>query len=178
MIGSLTDSLLPSDNFLEFVNGTNVTMVNEEQRDAARVELVATITVLTGIFQVRGPRPSLAGNGGLWCPMAVGHSSFHLSFQVALGLLQFGFVVTYLSDPLVRGYTTAASVHVLVSQLKNVFGVSLGEYSGPLSLFKVRGCLLLPWDPPGTHLWGTWRSPKTCRGSICFLNPISSSCVL
>ncbi|NWX09926.1 S26A6 protein, partial [Caloenas nicobarica] len=122
MIGSLTDSLLPSDNFLEFVNGTNVTMVNEEQRDAARVELVATITVLTGIF------------------------------QVALGLLQFGFVVTYLSDPLVRGYTTAASVHVLVSQLKNVFGVSLGEYSGPLSLFKtfIEICRKLPETNVGT----------------------------
>ncbi|PKK17205.1 hypothetical protein A306_00000075 [Columba livia] len=122
MIGSLTDSLLPSDNFLEFVNGTNITMVNEEQRDAARVELVATITVLTGIF------------------------------QVALGLLQFGFVVTYLSDPLVRGYTTAASVHVLVSQLKNVFGVSLGEYSGPLSLFKtfIEICRKLPETNVGT----------------------------
>lgn len=53
-------------------------------------------------------------------------------------------MVTYLSDPLVRGYTTAASVHVLISQLKNVFGVSVGEHSGPLSLFVVRGC-----SPPG-----------------------------
>uniref|UniRef100_A0A8V5HJ60 Uncharacterized protein n=1 Tax=Melopsittacus undulatus TaxID=13146 RepID=A0A8V5HJ60_MELUD len=110
MIGSLTDSLLPSEDFLESINGSNMT-VNEERRDAARVELVATITVLTGIF------------------------------QVALGLLQFGFVVTYLSDPLVRGYTTAASVHVLISQLKNVFGVSLGEHSGPLSLFPIPCCL-------------------------------------
>lgn len=57
MIGSLTDSLLPSENFLESVNGSNMT-VNEERRDAARVELVATITVLTGIFQVRGLQPS------------------------------------------------------------------------------------------------------------------------
>lgn len=53
MIGSVTDSLMPSEDFLEFVNGTNVTVVNEAQRDAARVELVATITVLSGIFQVR-----------------------------------------------------------------------------------------------------------------------------
>ncbi|KAM6248174.1 solute carrier family 26 member 6 isoform 1-T2 [Spheniscus humboldti] len=124
MIGSLTDSLMPSEKFLESVNinGTNVTMVNEEQRDAARVELVATITVLTGIF------------------------------QVALGLLQFGFVVTYLSDPLVRGYTTAASVHVLVSQLKNVFGVSLNEHSGPLSLFMtfIEICQKLPGTNVGT----------------------------
>ncbi|NWW81273.1 S26A6 protein, partial [Climacteris rufus] len=121
MIGSLTDSLMPSENFLESVNGSNAT-VNEELRDAARVELVATITVLTGIF------------------------------QVALGLLQFGFVVTYLSDPLVRGYTTAASVHVLVSQLKNVFGVSVGEHSGPLSMFVtvIEICKKLPETNVGT----------------------------
>ncbi|KAM6121455.1 solute carrier family 26 member 6 [Pterocles gutturalis] len=122
MIGSLTESLVPSEDFLEPVNGSNDTIVNEELRDAARVELVATITVLTGIF------------------------------QVALGLLQFGFVVTYLSDPLVRGYTTAASVHVFVSQLKNVFGVSVGEYSGPLSLFKtfIEICKKLPQTNVGT----------------------------
>ncbi|NWX21090.1 S26A6 protein, partial [Aegotheles bennettii] len=122
MIGSLTDSLVPSENFLIFVNGTNTTIVDEERRDAARVELVATITVLTGIF------------------------------QVALGLLQFGFVVTYLSDPLVRSYTTAASVHVLISQLKNVFGVSLAEHSGPLSLFVtfIEICKKLPETNVGT----------------------------
>ncbi|KAM6126481.1 solute carrier family 26 member 6 [Phoenicopterus ruber ruber] len=122
MIGSVTDSLVPSENFLESVNGTNTTIVNEEKRDAARVELVAIITVLTGIF------------------------------QVALGLLQFGFVVTYLSDPLVRGYTTAASVHVLISQLKNVFGVSLSEHSGPLSLFMtfIEICQKLPKTNVGT----------------------------
>ncbi|NXV68836.1 S26A6 protein, partial [Molothrus ater] len=121
MIGSLTESLMPSENFLVSVNGSNAT-VDEEMRDAARVELVATITVLTGIF------------------------------QVALGLLQFGFVVTYLSDPLVRGYTTAASVHVLVSQLKNVFGISQGEASGPLSLFVtvIDLCKKLPDTNVGT----------------------------
>lgn len=53
MIGSVTDSLVPSEDFMEFDNGTNGTVVNEAQRDAARVELVATITVLSGIFQVR-----------------------------------------------------------------------------------------------------------------------------
>ncbi|KAM8799652.1 solute carrier family 26 member 6 [Eudromia elegans] len=122
MIGSVTDSLVPSDNFLESVEGTNETVVNEARLNAARVELVATLTVLVGIF------------------------------QVALGLLQFGFVVTYLSDPLVRGYTTAASVHVLISQLKYVFGVPLGEHSGPLSLIMtfVEICQKLPKTNVGT----------------------------
>lgn len=150
MIGSVTESLLPSEDFLVSVDGGNTTIVDEKARDAARVDLVATITILSGIFQVRGRcQPSLAGTEGHWFPVAMrrGCSSCHLSFQVALGLLQFGFVVTYLSDPLVRGYTTAASVHVLISQLKNVFGVSVGEYSGPLSLFKVSEGLIAP---PGT----------------------------
>ncbi|XP_068550233.1 solute carrier family 26 member 6 [Anas acuta] len=122
MIGSVTESLLPSEDFLVSVDGSNTTIIDEKARDAARVDLVATITILSGIF------------------------------QVALGLLQFGFVVTYLSDPLVRGYTTAASVHVLISQLKNVFGVSVGEYSGPLSLFKtfIEICKKLPQTNVGT----------------------------
>ncbi|XP_006893080.1 PREDICTED: solute carrier family 26 member 6 [Elephantulus edwardii] len=69
-----------------------------------RVQLASTLSVLVGLF------------------------------QVGLGLVHFGFVVTYLSEPLVRSYTTAASVHVFVSQLKYVFGLQLSSHSGPLSL--------------------------------------------
>ncbi|XP_066469072.1 solute carrier family 26 member 6 [Tiliqua scincoides] len=124
MIGSVTDSLEPSENYMEMVeiNGTNTTFVNETRRDAARVELVTALTFLVGIF------------------------------QIALGLLQFGFVATYLSEPLVRGYTTAASIQVLISQLKYVFGVPLKEYSGPLSLIYtlVEICARLPQTNVGT----------------------------
>lgn len=56
---------------------------------------------------------------------------------MGLGLVRFGFVVTYLSEPLVRGYTTAAAVQVFVSQLKYVFGLQLSSFSGPLSLVYV-----------------------------------------
>lgn len=56
---------------------------------------------------------------------------------MGLGLVHFGFVVTYLSEPLVRSYTTAASVQVFVSQLKYVFGIQLSSRSGPLSLIYV-----------------------------------------
>ncbi|KAL7986104.1 hypothetical protein Chor_011270, partial [Crotalus horridus] len=120
MLGSMTESLEPNGKYLEVIIGTNKTFVNEARRDAARVELVAAVTCLMGLF------------------------------QVALGLLQFGFVATYLSEPLVRGYTTAAAVHVLVSQLKYVFAISLEEKSGPLSLIYtfVEICSKLP----GTHI--------------------------
>ncbi|XP_029412050.1 solute carrier family 26 member 6 isoform X2 [Nannospalax galili] len=73
-------------------------------------------------------------------------------FQVGLGLVHFGFVVTYLSEPLVRGYTTAASVQVLISQLKYVFGITLNSHSGPLSVIYtfLEVCSKLPETVVGT----------------------------
>jgi MFS superfamily sulfate permease-like transporter len=56
---------------------------------------------------------------------------------VVLGLVRFGFVGTYLSEPLVRAYTTAAAAHAVVAQLKYIFGVSPKRFSGPLSLVYV-----------------------------------------
>ncbi|XP_043964394.1 chloride anion exchanger-like isoform X3 [Gambusia affinis] len=55
-------------------------------------------------------------------------------FQLAMGVLQVGFIVVYLSDTLVSGFTTAAAVHILVSQLKFVLGLSVPGINGPLSM--------------------------------------------
>ncbi|XP_012667381.2 solute carrier family 26 member 6 isoform X2 [Otolemur garnettii] len=96
--------------------------VNETARDADPVQVASTLSVLVGLF------------------------------QVGLGLVHFGFVVTYLSEPLVRAYTTAASVHVFVSQLKYVFGLHLSSHSGPLSLIYtvLEVCWKLPQSVVGT----------------------------
>uniref|UniRef100_A0A672P718 Solute carrier family 26 member 6-like n=1 Tax=Sinocyclocheilus grahami TaxID=75366 RepID=A0A672P718_SINGR len=64
-----------------------------------------------------------------------------------------GFDVVY---PLVRAYTTAAAIHVIVSQLKYSFGINPQRYSGPLSLIYVRliiipMCNLCLMPPSG---WG------------------------
>ncbi|XP_034828031.1 prestin isoform X3 [Maniola hyperantus] len=45
--------------------------------------------------------------------------------QVAMWILRLGAVSTLLSEPLVSGFTTAASFHVLSSQLKDLFGIRL-----------------------------------------------------
>ncbi|KAM9824543.1 chloride anion exchanger-like [Neosynchiropus ocellatus] len=54
-------------------------------------------------------------------------------FQLALGILQVGFIVIYLSDTLVSGFTTAAAVQILVSQLKFVLGLTVPGINGPFS---------------------------------------------
>lgn len=56
---------------------------------------------------------------------------------MVLGLLRFGFVAIYLTEPLVRGFTTAASMHVVISQLKYLLGVETQRFSGPLSAIYV-----------------------------------------
>ncbi|CAL8257182.1 unnamed protein product [Arctogadus glacialis] len=105
MVGGVTERLAPDSNFL-IANGTNLTagQVDVQARDLYRVQVAAATTVLGGLI------------------------------QVVLGLVRFGFVGTYLSEPLVRAYTTAAAAHAVVAQLKYIFGVSPKRFSGPLSL--------------------------------------------
>ncbi|XP_054902073.1 solute carrier family 26 member 6-like [Poeciliopsis prolifica] len=99
------------------VNGTNGSgIVNLTARDSYRAQVACSLTVLTGIF------------------------------QILLGLVKFDFIVTYLSEPLIRGYTTASACHVCISQLKYVFGVSPAHFTGPFSIVYtvVDVCRLLP----------------------------------
>uniref|UniRef100_A0A6Q2XFB3 SLC26A/SulP transporter domain-containing protein n=1 Tax=Esox lucius TaxID=8010 RepID=A0A6Q2XFB3_ESOLU len=116
MIGSVTEKLAPDSNFpsLNETNGTGG--VDLAARDAYRVQIAASTTVLCGLF------------------------------QILLGMMRFGFVVTYLSEPLVRGYMTGAATHVVASQLKYVFGIDPARFSGPLSqvYLLIDICRLLP----------------------------------
>ncbi|KAK5849347.1 hypothetical protein PBY51_008997 [Eleginops maclovinus] len=111
MIGGVVVREAPDDMFyFPPVNGTNASAVLDvEARDARRVQVAVVLTTLVGII------------------------------QVVLGLLRFGFVAIYLTEPLVRGFTTAAAVHVVVSQLKYLLGVKTPRFSGPLSaLFSIQ----------------------------------------
>ncbi|KAJ8778652.1 hypothetical protein J1605_013329 [Eschrichtius robustus] len=107
MVGSVVLSMAPDEHFLvSSSNGTtlNTTMIDSAARDAARVLIASTLTLLVGII------------------------------QLIFGGLQIGFIVRYLADPLVGGFTTAAAFQVLVSQLKIVLNVSTKNYNGILSI--------------------------------------------
>lgn len=58
-------------------------------------------------------------------------------FQLGMFSLQLGFLSTYLSEPIVKAFTSAAAFHVTVSQLQSMLGLRLPRYTGPFSLFKV-----------------------------------------
>ncbi|XP_033744997.1 LOW QUALITY PROTEIN: prestin-like [Pecten maximus] len=56
------------------------------------------------------------------------------AIHLIMGLTHLGFVTTYLSDPLVSGFTTGAACHVFTSQIKHIFGITTGRYSGAFKL--------------------------------------------
>ncbi|KAL3048591.1 hypothetical protein OYC64_007193 [Pagothenia borchgrevinki] len=111
MIGGVVVREAPDSMFFfPPVNGSNMSAVLDvEARDARRVQVAVVLTTLVGII------------------------------QFVFGLLRFGFVAIYLTEPLVRGFTTAAAVHVVVSQLKYLLGVKTPRFSGPFSaLFSIQ----------------------------------------
>nr|XP_022321583.1 solute carrier family 26 member 10-like isoform X1 [Crassostrea virginica]XP_022321584.1 solute carrier family 26 member 10-like isoform X1 [Crassostrea virginica]XP_022321585.1 solute carrier family 26 member 10-like isoform X1 [Crassostrea virginica] len=54
--------------------------------------------------------------------------------QVIFGVCRLGLVTTYMSDPLVSGFTTGAAVHVFTSQVKYVFGLKIPRFP---NLFQI-----------------------------------------
>ncbi|XP_063282294.1 solute carrier family 26 member 6-like isoform X2 [Pelobates fuscus] len=110
----------------KFMLPGNESIIDTEARDHARVEAASALSLLIGIF------------------------------QLLLGLMRFGFVSMYLSDPLIRGYTTAAAFHVVMSQLKSIFGVEISQKSQPLSLIYafVTLCTKLPQTNIGSLVTG------------------------
>uniref|UniRef100_A0A8D0HS54 Solute carrier family 26 member 4 n=1 Tax=Sphenodon punctatus TaxID=8508 RepID=A0A8D0HS54_SPHPU len=107
MVGSVVLSMAPDEKFFiasSNMTGLNKTLLETASRDAQRVLIASTVTFLVGII------------------------------QLVLGALQIGFIVRYLADPLVGGFTTAAAFQVFVSQLKIVLNVSTKNYNGVLSI--------------------------------------------
>uniref|UniRef100_A0A8B9HI35 Chloride anion exchanger-like n=1 Tax=Astyanax mexicanus TaxID=7994 RepID=A0A8B9HI35_ASTMX len=96
--------------------------------------------VVTKLVPSDGPPANITGFEGLTMDqqrVIVASSVTFLMgiFQLAMGVLRVGFIVIYLSDTLVSGFTTAAAVHILVSQLKFVLGLTVPGFSGPLNMF-------------------------------------------
>ncbi|XP_014819270.1 PREDICTED: prestin isoform X2 [Calidris pugnax] len=105
MVGGVAVREVPDEMIPVGSNSTNVTDSPDfDARDTKRVQVAVTLAFLSGII------------------------------QLCLGLLRFGFVAIYLTEPLVRGFTTAAAVHVFTSQLKYLLGIKTNRYSGPLSV--------------------------------------------
>ncbi|NXT20787.1 S26A3 protein, partial [Syrrhaptes paradoxus] len=82
----------------------NGTSTNTSAIDEERVMVAASVTFLSGII------------------------------QLLLGIVRFGFIVIYLSESLISGFTTAAAVHVLISQLKFMLQLPVPGFNKPFGI--------------------------------------------
>lgn len=56
--------------------------------------------------------------------------------QLVMGMFRMGFITTYMSDPMIGGFTTGAAVHVGTSQMKYVFGLHIPRSDGVFQIIK------------------------------------------
>ena len=89
---------------------------------------MALVALLTGnlVAQLTTPQSPEALQIALAVALLVGLG------QVALGYLRAGFVVNFLSYPVLAGFTTAAVIVIVLSQVKHLLGVSPAESGPPL----------------------------------------------
>ncbi|KAK2904514.1 sulfate transporter [Channa argus] len=64
-------------------------------------------------------------------------------YQVLMGLFQVGFISVYLSDSLLSGFATGASLTILTSQIKYLLGLKIPRPQGWFTLFKTWSSLLI-----------------------------------
>lgn len=57
-------------------------------------------------------------------------------WQILMGILRLGVLGIILSDHLVSGFTTAAAIHVVVSQTRNLLGLKVPRFNGPFRLIR------------------------------------------
>ncbi|NXG84620.1 S26A3 protein, partial [Stercorarius parasiticus] len=98
MVGGVVTRLVPDDSAANSTS-TNISSIDEE-----RVMVAASVTFLSGVF------------------------------QLLLGMFQFGFIVIYLSQSLISGFTTAAAIHVVVSQLKFMLQLPVPGFNKPFGI--------------------------------------------
>ncbi|XP_052068355.1 sulfate transporter-like [Mytilus californianus] len=54
-----------------------------------------------------------------------------------LGLLRLGFLLTYMSESFIGGFTTAAGIHIVSSQVPKMFGIEVSAHTGAGKLVKM-----------------------------------------
>lgn len=64
------------------------------------------------------------------------------AIQVGMGMLRLGFLVNFLANPVISGFTSAAAIIIAVSQLKHLIGVEVATSQNPfLTLYQLGGSL-------------------------------------
>ena len=147
MTGSVVEQLVPTP--LEM----NSSSPEASDVEAQRIGVASAVALLSGITMVGWMQKvtelihfSTEQVGFHICLHETSFPDSHsviLLPQLCMFGLQLGFLSTYLSEPIVKAFTSAAAFHVTISQLQSMLGLRLPRHTGNFSLFKVIRALCL-----------------------------------
>lgn len=89
---------------------------------------LVSIIVLAGLSEMAEPMSQEFIELAILTTMVAG------LFQVILALLKMGFLVNFLSHPVISGFTSAAAFIISISQLKHLFGISVPRTSSIIDI--------------------------------------------
>jgi SulP family sulfate permease len=102
---------------------------------------IMSLLVLTAL------RPLAEPGSPLFIELALGLSLLVGAIYLLLGLLRLGIMMTFISNPAVRGFTSAAALIIIATQLPHLLGISVGHHDYIFSMiFEIGGRL------PDTHI--------------------------
>ncbi len=90
---------------------------------------------MVSLLVARGIGPIAQGDVGLAVELALLLALMVGVIQLAMGILRAGFLVNFLSHPVLSGFTSAAAVVIGASQLKHLLGVQVSSTERPYELF-------------------------------------------
>ncbi|XP_078390820.1 solute carrier family 26 member 10 isoform X2 [Cetorhinus maximus] len=92
--------------------GWNVTSLEDPELEKQRIAVASAVAFLSGLM------------------------------MICMFVLQLGFLSTYLSDPIVKAFTSGTACHVTISQLNTMLGLRLPRFTGPFTIFKTLASIL------------------------------------
>jgi SulP family sulfate permease len=88
-------------------------------------QLAVGPVAMVSLLVAAGVAPLAGGDAAQYITLAMMLAFMVGVIQLALGLARFGFIVNFLSHPVLSGFTSAAAVIIGMSQLKHILGVPL-----------------------------------------------------
>ena len=99
-------------------------------------QLAVGPVAMDSILVAAGLSTIAAVNSEQYILLAVALSFFLGVFQVAFGLFKLGFLVNFLSKPVISGFTSAAAIIIGLNQLKHILGINLGKTNHVLLILR------------------------------------------
>ncbi|XP_038642623.1 solute carrier family 26 member 10 isoform X2 [Scyliorhinus canicula] len=92
--------------------GRNITSLGDPELEKQRISVASAVAFLSGLM------------------------------MICMFVLQLGFLSTYLSDPIVKAFTSGTAFHVTISQLNTMLGLRLPRFTGPFTIFKTLASII------------------------------------